>query len=112
MHERFSSTEGYASATVFHHGALFFDFCHQGIHRPFLPAHLQCSRWTLFGAEIADDAGILHDDAIGCETKEVLRADIDTCLAADALGLLVEYLRLGCPTLRVMTPHAAHRTAF
>ena len=112
MHEGLSSTKGYASATILHHGALLFDLCHQRFHRPFLAAHFQGGGWTFLRAATADGAGFLHNDAVGCETKELLRTDADACLTADALGLLVEYLRLWCPALRVMTPHAAHRTAF
>ena len=111
MHQWLSATEGHASAAVLHDGTLFLYFCHQGFHRPRLAAHLQGRCRTLLGAEVADRAGTLHHDTVGCEMKEFLGADADACLATDALRLLIEHLSLWQPALRVMTPHAAQRTA-
>lgn len=111
MHQGLATTEGYASPTILHDGAFLLDLSHQVHHRPLFATHLQSSRRTILRTLATEYTGILRRlDAIRREFQSLLRTNFYTTLASNTLGLLIEFLRLGSPTFRVMTPNAPKGT--
>ena len=112
VHQGFAATESNTAAGAIHHRDFFPDLLHQILNGIFRAGHFHRQRRTSLDTFATEDTELrIGNNSLARQLQCVLRTNLDTRLAPDALLLRIKFFLMIGYSFRIMAPYTRQRTS-